>query len=66
MQIILNGQRRQFEKVDTLAEILVSQGYQLSAIAVAVDQTIIAPHQYSSIKLYEGIEIEIVTPMQGG
>lgn len=66
MQIILNGQHRQCENVETLAEILTSQGYQHSAIAVAVDQTIIAPHQYSSIKLYEGIDIEIVTPMQGG
>jgi thiamine biosynthesis protein ThiS len=41
-------------------------GWQLSAIAIAIDGCFLARHKWSEYTLTDGQELEVVSPMQGG
>jgi thiamine biosynthesis protein ThiS len=66
MKLLLNGEERVFEGVDTLADLVSSLG--LDARKVAVERNLeIAPRStYAATALADGDRIEIVTFIGGG
>ncbi|KRA60241.1 thiamine biosynthesis protein ThiS [Caulobacter sp. Root655] len=66
MKLLLNGEERVFEGVDTLADLVSSLG--LDARKVAVERNLeIAPRStYADTALADGDRIEIVTFIGGG
>lgn len=68
MQIILNGQAFTLKAENSsLQAMLQESGYQdASFIAVAVNQVFISRSQYQEFWLKEGMEVEVVSPMEGG
>ena len=66
MKLLLNGEERVFDGVDTLADLVSSLG--LDARKVAVERNLeIAPRStYAATALADGDRIEIVTFIGGG
>ena len=65
MQIMLNGESVATEQ-QTLADLLVEQGYQDMVVATALNQMFVAKAERGDAKLEDGCRVEIVAPMQGG
>ena len=65
MQIVLNGETVNTEQ-QTLADLLIEQGYQEMNVATALNQMFVARADRRDAKLEEGCRVEIVAPMQGG
>ena len=66
MQIIINGEPKEFENemnIMTLMEIL---GYEKDVGAVAVNMTFVASDKYEETMLQDGDEVEILAPVCGG
>jgi len=65
MKIVFNGDALVTE-AQQLEQLIQSLGYGAHKIAAAVDGTFVPAQRYGDTALYEGAEIEIVAPMQGG
>lgn len=65
MQITLNGESV-ITQQQTLADLIIEQGYQDMYVATALNQMFVAKADRSDAKLEEGCRVEIVAPMQGG
>ncbi len=66
MNIKINGKAQNFEAPLNLYDVLEQQGYVDMMIAVARNGTFVAKDTYPETPIYDGDEIEIVAPMQGG
>ena len=64
--IRLNEDICTLEKVCSLQEVLMREGYTNPCIAVAVNKQFIPRGQYADMFLKNGDSVEIVSPMQGG
>ena len=65
MKISLNGKVTEVDQT-ALKNMMISQGYQASHLAVAVNGDFIPKSQHESYQIKEGDEVDIVAPMQGG
>ncbi|MFZ4402923.1 MAG: sulfur carrier protein ThiS [Pseudobdellovibrionaceae bacterium] len=66
LELVLNGQKIQFETPLTLQQLLETKGYKKGEVAVAVDQIFVPRSQYDDFILRSEQKIEILSPMQGG
>lgn len=66
MNIQLNGQAITMIQQQDLQTLLKAYGLLMPYTAVAINQIIIQPTDYTQTYLKEGDSIEVVTPMQGG
>ena len=65
MKIQVNGETLEVRST-TLAELLGELGYSGDSLATAVNGGFVARGQRASTALAAGMDVEIVTPMQGG
>ncbi len=68
MEILLNGDRRQYEEPMTIATLLEREGIDPDqiGIAVAVNQRVIPRSQWRAFYLRGGEKVELVYARQGG
>ena len=68
MEILLNGERRQYEEPMTIATLLEREGIAPDqiGIAVAVNQRVIPRSQWREFYLRGGEKVELVYARQGG
>jgi sulfur carrier protein len=66
VNILLNGEPQQVDPQSTLADALCALGYELPAIAVALNGQFIPKSRYAETRLADGHSLEVVSPMQGG
>lgn len=64
--IKLNGQDKLITDGATLAEVLQDAGYRLDVIAVQVNGDIVPKDRYSSHRLADGDDIDVVAFVGGG
>lgn len=65
MNIVFNGDSLT-TKSQQLEQLIQSLGYGTHKIAAAVNGEFVPAKNYVDTILYEGIDVEIVAPMQGG
>lgn len=65
MNISINGEPTS-TSAETLAVLLVQNGFANATIATAVNATFVSQDQRQNYSLNEGDQIEILAPMQGG
>ena len=65
MKLIVNGKSLD-TATSTLEELLVELNIPVDAIAVAIRHQVIRRGEYADTQLSEGIEVEILSPQQGG
>ena len=66
MHLVVNGQKQLIEKAQNIDELLAELGYERNAVAVAQDGSFVPKKDYPVIILKEGMELEVLVPMQGG
>lgn len=66
MQIILNGKPLTLDTPQSIAALLIDQGYTGKIVAVALNGEFVPKKNYSEHSLQNNDRIEIVAPMQGG
>ncbi len=68
MEILLNGERRQYEGPVTIVALLEREGIQPNqvGIAVAVNQRVIPRARWHEFSLQGGEKVELVYARQGG
>lgn len=66
MKIRLNGQERQLERIDSVADLIRSLELAPEQVAVELNSQLIARSKHASVQLSEGDEVEIVTMVGGG
>ncbi len=66
IKIKVNDQAIEVSSACSLQDALLEYGYKKKSNAVAINKNFIPQHQYSSVILQLGDEINIVAPMQGG
>lgn len=66
MQIILNGQPREFEQGQTVADLLSVLGRESRQVAVEVNQRLVPRGEHPDCRLQAGDRIEVVTLVGGG
>ena len=66
MNIRVNGQAMNLEDMITLEELLELLGRGENPVAVARNMTFVPRGSYASTRIWDGDEIEIVEPRQGG
>jgi sulfur carrier protein len=66
LQIIVNGKEQIIQSAQTIDELLLELGFERLSVAVALDGTFVARGEYSTTKLKENMDIEVLVPMQGG
>lgn len=65
MHIFLNGKAIQTDQT-TLKSLLSEQGFDDCEVATALNQEFVAANDRQSTELFEGAQIDVVAPMQGG
>ncbi len=63
--ISLNGKRVSVSET-RLKDMMISQGYHSSHMAVAINGTFVPKSAHETLQVNDGDEIDIVAPMQGG
>lgn len=66
IQIYLNSNSLTIDKDSSLADLIKSQGYEYSKVAVEVDMQIIPRANWSDFTIKDGMKIEIVEFVGGG
>lgn len=66
MKVTVNGKDKTFEAPLNLYNVLEQEGYISMMIAVARNGTFVPKDSYEGTPIYDGDQIEIVAPMQGG
>ena len=66
MQIIINGEPKEFENEMNIMTLMKTLGYKKDVGAVAVNMTFVASDKYEETLLQEGDEVEILAPVCGG
>ena len=66
MQIIVNGTEQNIEGFETIDDLLLALGFERQSVAVALNGTFVARGEYSSTKLEDNMDLEVLVPMQGG
>lgn len=66
MQIILNGEPYQLRQADSVASLLVELQHENRRVAVELNREIIPRSRFSSTRLCDGDQIEIVHAIGGG
>ncbi|WP_119344261.1 sulfur carrier protein ThiS [Facilibium subflavum] len=66
LEIIVNGEKQQFNNNTSLQDLIDGLGVQLGYSAVALNKNIISKGKYHQHLLKEGDQVDILTPMQGG
>ncbi|MBB5015062.1 sulfur carrier protein ThiS [Rehaibacterium terrae] len=66
MQIVLNGQAREWPAAPTIAELLASEGLAERRVAVEVNREIVPRSRHAEHRLADGDRVEIVHAIGGG
>ena len=66
MQIVLNGQPRDYPDPLTVSALLLTAGYGERRVAVEVNREIVAKSRHASHVLAEGDQVEIIQAIGGG
>lgn len=66
MQLVINGEAREFEAALSVAELLAALGLAGKPVVVEVDQQAVFPRDHASLQLQHGAQVEIVTLAAGG
>lgn len=66
MQLLLNGEPRQFEQVRTVGDLLARLGLSRAAVAVEVNRRVVPRREHERTELAEGDAVEVVTLVGGG
>jgi thiamine biosynthesis protein ThiS len=66
MQLILNGEKKQFDGVASVAQLVEALGLNLTQIAVERNGAIVPKSAYGAVALDAGDNIEIVQFIGGG
>lgn len=66
MQLVINGETREFEEIGTVQQLLEKMGYEPKSIAIAIDGQFVPRHQYATFQLEDRQALDVVAPMQGG
>lgn len=66
IKIILNGENQKINAGQNLESILSTVKNLPDTFAIAVNERFIPKTSYHDIKIYEGDNIELLVPMQGG
>ena len=66
MEILLNGERRQFSSPMTVAALVEALGYAGKRIAVERNGEIVPRSQHAEVSLADGDRLEIVVAVGGG
>ena len=66
INLVVNGQPRQFEAVATVSEYLASLGFDGRYVAVARNGDVLEREAFPDTILAEGDHLEIVRPVGGG
>ena len=66
MIIEVNGEKKQLDQHQILAEAITHWGYECTRIAVAHNDEFVPRGRYAALQLQDGDRLEIVSPMQGG
>ena len=66
MEILLNGERRQFSSPMTVATLVEALGYAGKRIAVERNGEIVPRSQHAEVSLVDGDRLEIVVAVGGG
>lgn len=66
MQIKLNGKELSIAEHLSLSDLVAAFKYETQSVAIALDGTFIPKEKWSSTALANGVEIEVLSPMQGG
>lgn len=64
--IILNGESRQFETLETVEQLLAAAGFSSRNVAVEINREIVPKSQHAARAINEGDRIEIVHALGGG
>ncbi|MBI3900498.1 MAG: sulfur carrier protein ThiS [Gammaproteobacteria bacterium] len=66
MQILVNGESRQFERPPTVAELLTVMGLAERRVAVEVNREIVPRSRHTEHRLDEADRVEVVHAIGGG
>ncbi len=66
MKLVVNGEAREFDRVENVAQLVKSLGGDVKFFSVALNGEFVPRGDYEKTKLGEGDDIEIVTPFPGG
>ena len=63
---IVNGEPREVPAGQTLADLLSDIGLRMNGVAIAVEQRVVSPNQFTDVAITPGMRIEIVRAVGGG
>lgn len=66
MIILLNGKPREVEEGTTLAVLILAQTGSARGSAAVLDGTVVPRSEWDVTVLTEGVDVEIITAVQGG
>jgi len=66
MQIMLNGQAREFPEPQSISTLLLAAGYAQRRVAVEVNREIVPRSRHAEHALAEGDRVEIIQAIGGG
>jgi thiamine biosynthesis protein ThiS len=66
MQLLVNGEERQFDAVRTVADLVARLGLSRAAVAVEVNRRVVPRREHEQLLLADGDAVEIVTLVGGG
>jgi sulfur carrier protein len=66
MQILLNGEAREFPAPQSISTLLLAAGYAERRVAVEVNREIVPRSQHATHSLTEGDRVEIIQAIGGG
>ncbi|WP_043317190.1 sulfur carrier protein ThiS [Microbulbifer sp. HZ11] len=66
MQLLVNGETKNFDSAQTLSEVLQKLGYSGETFAVAVNGDFVPRATYEQTSLNAGDSLDIVAPVVGG
>ena len=66
MNLIINGEDREFSSIQTLTELVAQLGMKADRVAVELNRELVRRDRWSQTKLSEGDKLEIVHFVGGG
>ncbi len=66
MQLLLNGEKRRFDSVHTVSDLVAELGLSRAAVAVEVNRCVVPRSEHEQTKLADGDTVEVVTLVGGG
>ena len=66
MTIQLNGNSHPIEAAMTLSELLANLGFGCKPVVVELNEEVIFPRDYQTVRIEDGARVEIVTLAAGG